>query len=341
MRARFSILSVLLIATHGGAQGLPLFDSNETLHLTIEAPMRTLIRNAEDRPVVDGTATYTDTNGNTVSVPVQMSTRGKSRLTVCRFPPLSLSVKKKAAKGTVFEGQKSLKIVTHCQSHAQFRSYLLQEYGIYEAFNVLTDVSFRSRFLDATYRDSEGRLKDLREPAFFIESIGEVAKRNGLERQKKPRVETGQLEPHYTILTTMFQFLVGNTDWSAKLAPDNADCCHNGRVLSRPGQTDGWMVVPYDFDQTGIINPRYAEPAAQLRIRSVRQRLWRGRCVHNDEIDGVIEIFNDKRTEIESALLVDGLRDEKTARSYIDLFYKIINDPKKREKQIEKRCLAN
>jgi len=53
MRMRFSILSCLLIATHCGAQGLPLFDSNDTLHLTIEAPMRTLIRNAGANADVD------------------------------------------------------------------------------------------------------------------------------------------------------------------------------------------------------------------------------------------------------------------------------------------------
>lgn len=323
------------------ADGLPLFDSDDTLHLTIEAPMRTLIRDAAERPVVDGRATYTDADGSAVSVPVQMSTRGKSRLEVCRFPPLSISVKKKAARGTAFEGQKSLKIVTHCQSHAQFRSYLHQEYGIYEAFNVLTDVSFRTRFLKITYRDSEGKMKDIEEPAFLIESISEVAGRNGLERQRTPRIETNQLDPHYSILAAMFHFMVGNTDWSVKLAPDGADCCHNGRVLSQGSVATGWMVVPYDFDQTGIINPRYAEPARQLGIRSVRQRLWRGRCVHDDEIDSVIGVFNDKRTEIENALLVDGIRDEKSARGYVGLFYEIINDPKKRNRYIEQRCLAS
>ena len=225
------------------ADGLPLFDSDESLQLTIEAPLRTLIRNAEDRPVVDGTATYINGRGEPVSLPVKVSTRGKSRLTVCRFPPLSLSVKKKDAAGTVFEGQKSLKIVTHCQSHTQFRSYLHQEYGIYEGFNVLTDVSFRARYMNVTYRDSEGKAKEIVEPAFFIESINEIAARTELERQKTPKVETRQLDPFFTTLTTMYQFLIGNTDFSVKRAPAGDNCCHNGRVLSEPEATEGWMVV--------------------------------------------------------------------------------------------------
>jgi hypothetical protein len=339
MMSRFAIL-LILVPVAAIADSLPLFDSNETLHLTIEAPLRTLIRKADERPVVDGTARYVDSEGNEVELPVQVSTRGKSRLRVCRFPPLSLAMKKKAAAGTVFEGQKSLKIVTHCQSHVQFRSYLHQEYGIYEGFNVLTDVSFRSRYLNVTYRDSEGRVNEIQEPAFFIESINEIAARTGLERQKTPRIETSQLDPYYTILATMYQFLIGNTDWSVKLAPSGANCCHNGRVLSEPDKPDGWMVVPYDFDQTGIINPRYAEPAEQLGLRSVRQRLWRGRCVHNAEIDKVIDIFNEKRDEITNALLVDGIRDPRSVHKYIDMFYEIINDPKQRQRQIFGRCMA-
>ena len=119
-----ALIAILVLPLTAYADGLPLFNSDDTLQLTIEAPIRSLVRNAEDRPVVDGTATYIDVDGASVTLPVQVSTRGKSRLTVCRFPPLSLSVKKKDAAGTVFEGQKSLKIVTHCQSSNQFRSYL-------------------------------------------------------------------------------------------------------------------------------------------------------------------------------------------------------------------------
>jgi hypothetical protein len=303
--------------------------------------MRTLIRSAEKRPVVDATASYTDADGKTVELPVQISTRGKSRLTVCRFPPLSLRIKKKVASGTEFAGQKSLKIVTHCKSSSQFRDYLLQEYGVYEAFNVLTDMSFRTRFLDITYRDSEGRMKDIREPGFFIESIGEIANRSGLERQRTPRVEISQLDPYYTTLATMFHFLIGNTDWSVKLGPGGSDCCHNGRVLAPPGEASGWKVAPYDFDQAGVINTQYAEPAEQLSIRSVRQRLWRGRCVHNGEIDAVIELFNERRADVESALLVEGIRDPKSVRSYIEQFYEIINDPERRAKYIYERCMVS
>ena len=103
---------LLLLPTVGFADGAPMFDSDERLDITIEFPLRDLMRNAADRPTADGVAHYTDVSGAVVSVPVKMSTRGRSRLAVCRFPPLALSVNKNAAAGTVFEGQKSLKMVT-------------------------------------------------------------------------------------------------------------------------------------------------------------------------------------------------------------------------------------
>ncbi len=335
------ILLLLFIPALVSADGLPLFDSDESLDIVLEFPVQNVLRHAADRPVVDGTARYQDSSGNTVSLPVKISTRGRSRLKVCKFPPLSLAVKKKSAKGTVFEGQKSLKLVTHCRSSAVFRSYVRQEYGIYEALNVLTDVSFRTRHLNVTYRDTEKGGAENREQGFLIESIGEVSARTQLVRQRVTRVEIEQLDPAHATLSALFNFMVGNTDWSVKMAPEESDCCHNGRVLSNPGETTGWKVVPYDFDQTGIINPRYAEPAPQLGIRSVKQRLYRGRCVHNEQLDGVIDLFNERREQLEAVLLLDGIRNKKIAADYIAAFYRIINDAKQREKHIEKRCLAN
>lgn len=339
MFLRILILLLLSPAIAQG-EGLPLFQSDDTLEIVLEFPMKTILRRPENRPVVDGSIEYTDESGNTVNLPVTISTRGKSRLEVCKFPPLSLSFKKKLVKGSIFEGQKSLKLVTHCQSSRSFRSYVRQEYAIYEAFTVLTDVSFRARYLDITYRDSEKAGYEIKERGFLIESIGEIATRTGLERQKVAKIHTVQLDSAHTALATMFQFMIGNTDWSVKLGSGGANCCHNGRALSPPGSDSGWMVVPYDFDQAGIINTNYAEPGAQLGIRSVRQRLWRGRCVLNDQVDDVIAVFNEHREELETVLLPDGILDPKSVTRYIEDFYKIINDPKQRTKYIEKHCMA-
>lgn len=336
MKSLFLIL--LLSSVTCGASEFPLFASNEPLAITLAFPLDTIIRQAEKEPVVSGTAHYIDADGQKVSFPIKISTRGKSRLAMCRFPPLSLMIKKKDGKGTVFEGQKQLKITTHCRPSSSFRSYNLQEFSIYRAFNVLTDISFRARYLNITYQDTEKPTKVIQENGFILESVSELADRLEMKRQKVALVKSSQLDTNYTALVALFQFLIGNTDWSISRGHAGANCCHNGKVLSPPGSDDGWRIVPYDFDQSGIINTSYSSPAESLRIRSVRQRLYRGRCRHLSGIDGAIALFNQHRPALEAALLPQEIKKRKSAVKYVDEFYQIINDPKERKIRIDDRC---
>jgi hypothetical protein len=335
-----NVLLLLFLCVASNADELPLFASDAPLDIVLEFPLDVILRQADENPVVKGHVSYSDDTGNQVSIPVKVSTRGRSRLGMCRFPPLSLTMDKKRSKGTVFEGQnKKLKIVTHCKTSVAFRQYLFQEYSIYKAFNTLTDLSFRSRFLNMTYRNTDGSRRDIVEPAFLIESIYEVADRNDAKRQKVSKIRVAQLDPEYTILTALFQFMIGNTDWSVTDGSVEDGCCHNTKPLSPHGSATGWYVVPFDFDQAGLINARYAVPAAPLPIKSVRQRMFRGRCVHMDQIEQAIAMFNERRQQLENALIPPGGKANKSTASYIDSFYAIINDPQRRLKYIEKSCV--
>jgi len=136
--------------------------------------------------------------------------------------------------------------------------------------------------------------------------------------------------------------MIANTDWSMLRGPEGEGCCHNGKVLTEPGAHSGWIIVPYDFDQAGLINTAYAEPSDMLPIRSVRQRLYRGRCSNLGELDNTIALFNEKRAEIEAALTPAGLDDRirKSQEKYLAAFYETINDPRKRQRSIVSKCLG-
>jgi len=336
------VLLFLFVASYCMADEPPLFVSDAPIDITFEFPLDVILRQADERPVVKGQAYYTDAEGDQVSIAIKMTTRGRSRLEYCRFPPLSVTFNKKQAKGTIFEGQqKKLKIVTHCRHSAAHRKYIVQEQRIYEAFNVLSDVSFRTRALNVTYKNSERPDDTINEPAFIIESIVEVADRNELKRQKVRNVQPSQLDPEYSAISALFQFMIGNTDWSVAAGPDENDCCHNSKPLSQSRANTGWFVVPYDFDQAGLINTRYAVVASPLPIKTVRQRLYRGRCSHLDQLDPAVALFNERRQQLELALMPDGLRNDKSTASYIDGFFRIINAPKQRERYIDTACLGS
>ncbi|MGI9234126.1 MAG: hypothetical protein ACR2RD_10890, partial [Woeseiaceae bacterium] len=101
-----------------------------------------------------------------------------------------------------------------------------------------------------------------------------------------------------------------------------------------------WVVIPYDFDQSGLINTSYARPAESLPIKSVRQRLYRGFCSGNGQIESTIALFNNKRSALEDLFIdmPDGPDENKAALEYLRSSFAILNDPKKKQKQVLDRC---
>ena len=318
----------------------PLFECDEAIAFELELPMKKLYRHAESRPDLDGLLRYVDKKGETLTFDVRITTRGHSRLKICKFPPLSVNFKRDQVESTIFAGQSRLKIVTPCRRGERYQDYLHQEYGIYKAYSIVADPSFRVRMLEITFRDSEGKMKPKAMAAFFIESLKEVAARSGMETVKQNRIPPRNLDPANSSTYELFQFLIANTDWSNTLGPGDEDCCHNGKVLRAPGKELGWVVLPYDFDQAGLINTPYAQPNDQLPISRVSQRLFRGRCENFDHLDETIALFNREREAIETALASGGLSEKVLSRQtdYVSKFYNIINDPGDREQYIEDRC---
>ena len=318
----------------------PMFECEAVLEFELELPVKTLKRHAEDRPVVDAVLRYEGSNGETVVLDAQVTTRGHSRLETCTYPPLSLLLDEKDVKGTVFAGQKKLKVVLQCRKGSRYLDYLRQEYGVYKAYEVVADPAFRVRLLSINFRDAENTKREEQHVAFFIESIREVAKRRELERVRLNRIPPQHLDARNSSIYELFQFLIANTDWSKTKGPGDEDCCHNGKVLAPPGTDTGWFVLPYDFDQSGLINAPYALPHERLPIRSVTQRLFRGRCEFLHHMDDTIAIFNERRDEIESALASGGVTEktDRSQRNYVARFYDIVNDPEKRKRYVDDKC---
>lgn len=330
--------SFCLISSVAASQ--PLFESDEPLSLVLEIPLTDLLRRASTKPIVTGVLGYKENDGTDMLLDVDVSTRGKSRLEQCSFPPLSIRLKRQQADATIFSGENKLKLVTQCGSRNVYRRYLNQEYAIYKIYNRLSDHSFRVRMLEVSYRDSTGRRKDKVQPAFFIESSKAAAERLGMTAIDTDVIKVPQLEPVELSTFTLFQFMIGNTDWSVRKGPGEDGCCHNGKAIAPADSADGWVVLPYDFDQAGLINTHYSAPSDILPIKSVRQRLYRGFCSNNDHLGSTIALFNDNRAAIEALIGngPDGPSRNKSALKFVRSFFEIINDSKKRQKKIIDAC---
>jgi hypothetical protein len=318
----------------------PLFDDETRLELIIEAPMNAIVRNKHDREVHDAVVRYQDSSGQEIVLNARLSSRGNARLEACEFPPLRLTIKKGERAGTIFAGQKRLKMVTQCKDGNTGEKWLLQELGIYRAYNVISDYSYRTRRIDVTYRNSESKGRDRTQMAFFIESTGEMADRLQLDSIRPPTIQNFQYEPTEITNNVLFQLLIANTDFSIRLGPTGEGCCHNGRVLTRPSWQDNWIVVPYDFDQAGIINTDYALADRRLGIRRVTQRKYRGYCSYNESLPAALNVFRERREAITAALIPAefSASRQKKIRRFTEGFYKILDDPKELQEEIMDDC---
>jgi hypothetical protein len=318
---------------------LPLFADDARLSLRIEAPMRTLSRNRRDREELEGVLTYTDATGTEVTLDLQIRTRGNSRMDICTFPPLRLNLRRRQVEGTLFAGQNQLKLVALCKDQTAYRDYLALEHSLYLVFALLTERSYRVRWVDIDYVDTDRRRPDVEtRSGFLIEEDSELAARTGMEVWRADSVDLVALDPEQTARLALFHYLVGNTDWAATSGPPGERCCHNGDLFrDSAGRA---VVVPYDFDQSGLINADYAAPAENLPIRNVSQRLFRGYCVHNDEIAGVIRQMVAARSDIEAVFERAEIRERTRDRvlRYIDEFYEILADPDERVERIDGAC---
>ena len=281
IRFALAVLCGVILAVPAAAKSDdPLFASSDVIQLTIKAPLSYLMRNRNAPGPVSGV--MIDAGGQ--NLPINLQLRGITRRTaeICDFPPLRVDFTAPPPPTSVFAGQKRLKLVTHCRNSSAFQQYVLLEYTAYRLYNVLTPHSFRVRLATISYQSEDGHLIAQR-PGFFIEDLKDVAKRNGTgETHAPPRIEMAELNPADAARYAMFQHMIANHDWSMRAGPAGDECCHNAKLIG-PRGAGTVMAIPYDFDYSGFVNAPYATPPDQLKINDVKQRFYRGYCVHNGQ----------------------------------------------------------
>lgn len=304
-------------------------------------PVRDLRRDGDDRPQHDGVLEYVDADGRDVVLDIEVNVRGKSREELCTYPPLKIDFVRDEVEGTVFAGQNKLKLVTLCERTPEFRAYLAKEFLIYRLFNALTDRSFRVRWAEIDYVDESRKKPDeFSAPAFFIEDDREVADRLGLEVvEREHQLPIADLEPRHTALLALFQYMIGNTDWDIAPAAGEA-CCHNAKTIAA---ADGSVILlPYDFDQAGLINTGYAAPSRVLQryINEVTERLYRGFCRHNDHIDAARALIESHRAALQSLLEHPPIEVRGLDRStrYLSDSFEYLGDRDDLESAIDRGC---
>ncbi|MDX2183838.1 MAG: hypothetical protein SFW08_07640 [Gemmatimonadaceae bacterium] len=313
-------------------------DKSELLQITITSDLKKFVRMRErGRPPIPAKLDWKVGSDTAVgTLPIQIGTRGNFRLRDrnCSFPPVRLILNEDVAKKTLWAGQKRLKLVTRCNEGKDYEQYILQEYALYEIYNLLTPMSFRARLARVAYRDQLGKEKPIDTYAFLIEDDGDMAKRLGGKITDAQNAVFDDVDGETMDLVGAFEFLIGNTDWSV-------GGLHNIKLVLRRDAIV--FPVAYDFDHSGAVNARYATTDPKLRIRAVRDRLYRGKCMTPEQEAAMVARFNEKKAAIYA--VYDRIPDldpkiVKDTREYFDEFYETLNDARLRKRRMLDECQA-
>ena len=331
-----SKLLLLLSLACGAAIATPLFEEETTLEISLAGPLGSTIEDKQDRAERRFVL-----NADGFDHDVNVRIRGNSRVRVCQFPPLRINFERSKTEKTTFAGQDKLKLVTHCRENRSAESHVLREYVAYKIFNRITDVGYRVRLARISYRDTDTDLSptSFDRYAFFIESPEELAERTGARSIDIDGVALSSLSQDHAARVFIFEYLIGNTDWSLVTADTDEYCCHNGDLFELDSEH---YYVPYDFDLAGLVNTRYAKPDPSLRISRVTQRLYRGYCISSDALR---EAMRDMKARRGSVLAVvhelSGLsdKDRDTTAKYVERFFEQAEDEDKLLRSFERRCL--
>lgn len=323
------------------AENAPLFQDHDPLVMTLRTDIDWLRDARNDSVEVEGTITFVDTDGSQVTKPVDTRARGNFRRDKanCNFPPLRLDFPRSEMDGTVFDGQNQLKLVTPCNDGSDnYQNYVFDEFLTYRILNEITPLSFRVRLVEITYEDVNDEYDTRTKYGFLIEDEERMAERNRGTFQDVTQFHPLRANPEYAIQVALFNYMIANTDVSPVYF-------HNVKLVrSEEGQ---FFTVPYDFDMTGLVNPRYAavSPLLQNRIRRVTQRLYRGFCREELQFEAV-QPFVEARPRIEALIMDFAGRgyenfDQDDAEDMIDFFedfWEVTADPDEFEDEIVDEC---
>jgi hypothetical protein len=252
---------------------------------------------------------------------IKVYERGIFRRQNCITPGIMMNFK--SDKDALSNNLKHIKLVRACSPNGNDEQLLLKEYLVYKIYNLLTDVSFRVRLVKVTYDNAPAKKGSYTQYGFILESMEGLASRLQSKELKSNTIMTEQTDRAQTTLVTIFQYMIGNTDWSIPVR-------HNIKLIQAPqNPSKPPIVIPYDFDFAGIVNAPYAAPAPELGIENVTDRVYRGFPRNMDELKAAVQVFENQKQNIYSLIQNFDLlnkRDRDEMIKYLNEFYSLISN---------------
>ncbi len=312
-----------------------LFENHEILELTISFDITEYMSSKPDEEYLDALLSYKYNGRDSINKKIRLRARGNYRYRNCEFPPLRLNFKDTGFGFADLDSLKNVKMVTHCYDSENYQTYLMREYLIYRLYNIVTDYSFRVRFLKVNYIDTGDKRLLFEQYAFLIEPLDRLLYRFNAKEIEGEEFEFDDIEPDILDRVSLFQYLIANSDWFVEIV-------HNLKLIQTEGSdTMKILPIPYDFDYSGFVNTHYAVPRSDLNLESITDRVYMGPYRSEDEYRIIAnEFLAYKESFIEEVRNFEYLdrKVKKELISFIKSFYRLYRNDKLFE-LLEKECI--
>jgi len=323
---------------HGQTPADSLFSDQNPLDMSLTISISKIKDTKKDSVYLTHKLYFRQSPGPYDSLQVDLKGRGNFRFRECYFPPLWIKIKSKDAKGTMFEGNKKLKLVLPCYTRESGNSLIIKEYLCYKLYEEITPFSFQTRLTNIDLTEDRGKKnKNFKIKGILIEDLKKVTDRLQARPLANVKINPAVLNDTSTMRFELFQFMISNTDWSAVFQ-------HNAKLIVHG--TDKYVSLIYDFDMSGLVNAPYSVVSEingeKMDINSVTQRYYRGYCHSPEVMEFVRREFISKEEKLMT--IPDQLKGElsdkeiKGVKEYLREFFVILKNDRYFKVDILDRC---
>ncbi len=305
-----------------------LFDylpTDKITEITITANFDSIKGNIRNKDYEVGVFSIKLSKKNNLELAVKMRPRGKSRRMMCDFPPLKIKFNKESLDSNGLEPFNEFKLVTHCNENESSNENILREYLTYQLFSILTPYSFKASLVKITYKNTGNSFKKMTQFGIIIEDAESMASRNNCHTMSQKVIPLDSLHSNQEKITSVFQYMIGNADWSYAMARNTELIQQENGVI---------MPVPYDFDYAGLVSAPYARANAALGQKTVLDRVYLGNVTDYEGLRTIFTYFGNKRKELVST--IDNFKEldsdvRKEMLDYLEEFFEVTYDKNKVE----------
>ncbi len=270
-----------------------LFGSDDLLQVTMRLNITKYMRKNTKEPTQDAVLTFHFNEKDSLSKNIRVKYRGKFRFDNCGFPPMEITFKNHLHAYSDTDRVKKVKLVPHCDAGSASDEYVLREYLVYKLYNIISDTSYNVRLLRINYIDTEDRKKPKTQYGFLIEPDNILSQRIRASEVNVKNLTQRYIRPDIMDKVSIFNYMVANWDW-------NIPNLQNVTVF-KPyyvASAGSGIVVPYDFDLSGIVSPDYVVLPEEYGLRSSRDRIFLGMCRTRDVFKKDLQFFLSRKNEM-------------------------------------------